>query len=360
MVRISPIKRLEIVQAFAKVGSVRSVAREYGVHRKTVCHWLEVYHNTGQLEVVRGGGRKLELGPDQLSRVVRHLEKPGATTKSACKYLYDSGLAPRIMHRSSISKLLGRARKQQQTDIVYTTQKPKKELSDQNKALRVEFALANRRRNWNKVLFTDRKRYCFKNPGVAVYPGQWVHKGQQIVAHCVNHADTYNLYCGMCKFGTTKTILVAGTTGHTNTFKTKQGTIAKNITQNEYENSVLPSLLIDGDKLFSENNVRSWVIQQDNDNAHANAEGIIKDSSAHASLLSSWPPNSPDLNPIENLWGVVDTQVKALGCKTFKEYMKQVDKALANVTTDILENFVDSMDNRLDLVIKSGGERIGY
>jgi hypothetical protein len=157
------------------------------------------------------------LGPDQLSRVVRHLEKPGATTNSACKYLYDSGLAPRIMHRSSISKLLGRARKQQQTDIVYTTQKPKKELSDQNKALRVEFALANRRRNWNKVLFTDRKRYCFKNPGVAVYPGQWVHKGQQIVAHCVNHADTYNLYCGMCRFGTTKTILVAVTTGHTHT-----------------------------------------------------------------------------------------------------------------------------------------------
>lgn len=53
MVRISPIKRLEIVQAFSKVGSVRSVARKYGVHRKTVCHWLEVYHNTGQLEVVR-------------------------------------------------------------------------------------------------------------------------------------------------------------------------------------------------------------------------------------------------------------------------------------------------------------------
>jgi len=360
MVSLTPVKKREIVQAYSKLGSLRSVAKECKVHRKTARHWVEVYQSTGQLEDVRGGGRKLELGPAQLSRVVSHLQNPGATTKSASNDLYESGLAPRVMDRSSISKLLRRGRQQQQTDMVYTRQKPVKELSEQNKALRVDFALANRNRNWNHVLFTDRKRFSFKNPGVAVYPGQWVHKGQRVHARYVNHPATYNLYCGMCRFGTTNAVLVAGTTGHTGTYKTKQGTVGKNITQDEYNKSVLPKLLTDGGNIFFGMKVRRWTFQQDNDHAHAMAENIINESKTQASLLLNWPPNSPDLNPIENLWSEVDNKVQAMGCTTFKQFIQEVDKALADVSTDTLKKLVDSMDERLDLVIRGGGEKIDF
>ena len=214
--------------------------------------------------------------------------------------------------------------------------------------------------NWKLVLFTDRKRFSFDHPKTAVHPGQWIHKGQKRESNRVNHAATYNLYCGMTVHGTTTPILVTGTTGHKTTFYTKGGKLAKNITDQEYSQKVLPSLLSDGSRIFCQNKVRRWVFQQDNDGAHSKAHAIIRDSKHPALLLPNWPSNSPDLNPIENLWSWANNQVQAQGCKTFQEYKNKVDAALANVPTRILVSLVASMPQRMKEVIRLGGDRTKY
>lgn len=41
---------------------------------------------------------------------------------------------------------------------------------------------------------------------------------------------------------------------------------------------------------------------------------------ASVNLLPNWPPNSPYLNPMENVWSWVQSQVDAKVCKTFEDF----------------------------------------
>jgi hypothetical protein len=76
--------------------------------------------------------------------------------------------------------------------------------------------------------------------------------------------------------------------------------------------------------------------------------------------MADWPPNSPDLNPIENLWSMVQAKVDALGCDNFSKFKHAVDTELKKTSKKELQSLVKSMPKRMDEVIKAGGDRINY
>ncbi len=75
-----------------------------------------------------------------------------------------------------------------------------------------------------------------------------------------------------------------------------------------------------------------------------------------------WPACSPDLNPIENLWGDMVTGVY----KNFQHYDNEFDlcvairKAWRNITNERCENIVHSMNNRCVQVLRRGGNKTSY
>ena len=37
-----------------------------------------------------------------------------------------------------------------------------------------------------------------------------------------------------------------------------------------------------------------------------------------------WPGNSPDLNPIENLWGIIKSRLRKMDCTTIRKLMEEI------------------------------------
>jgi hypothetical protein len=75
---------------------------------------------------------------------------------------------------------------------------------------------------------------------------------------------------------------------------------------------------------------------------------------------SEWPGNSPNLNPIENLWAILKQRVSAMpAATTLLELKNQLKKTWKELDPNLLENLVLSMPERMKSVIRLKGEYIG-
>ena len=73
-----------------------------------------------------------------------------------------------------------------------------------------------------------------------------------------------------------------------------------------------------------------------------------------------WPSNSPDLNPIENLWAIVKRNTELRMPSNLTELQQFMIEEWNAIPNNLLINLVNSMKNRCALTIKNNGERISY
>jgi hypothetical protein len=104
-----------------------------------------------------------------------------------------------------------------------------------------------------------------------------------------------------------------------------------------------------------------WIIQQHNAPAHSakeTKEEIVRLMGGEKSRVElDWPPMSPDLSWIENVWGLAERELakERQSIKTISELEKSVEKILKGIRIEVLENLVKSMPARLRKVIEGGG-----
>jgi hypothetical protein len=157
---------------------------------------------------------------------------------------------------------------------------------------------------------------------------------------------------------------VAGTSKQQSKYTNKKGQRSKNITAGEYQDVLKATLLPEGKRIFNAKGVAQWQLQQDNDPSHREGPVIIQEwSSSHSSsitVLGKWPPNSPDLNPIENVWAYVQGKVNSLGCKSFEEFKLAVLDQVKAVPLSMLNNLFNSMPKRMAKVIQLEGDKTKY
>lgn len=104
-----------------------------------------------------------------------------------------------------------------------------------------------------------------------------------------------------------------------------------------------------------------WHFQQDNDPKHKSKivsqyldELCVKDH------MIDWPPYSPDLNPIENLWANLKKRVEKHNCTNVLELEKAVKTEWAATDKDLCQKLVASMPKRIALLHELNGAPTGY
>ena len=74
----------------------------------------------------------------------------------------------------------------------------------------------------------------------------------------------------------------------------------------------------------------------------------------------NWPAQSPDLNPIENLWGEVERCLKGRKFKKPDELFAAVQAAWQNLPQSLITNLIESMPRRCKAVLEAKGAATKY
>ena len=362
---LSEKRKWDIVNDFEDTNDIAATARNLKWNKKTVSLWLQRYEATGGVVKKPSTGRPTLLSEAAAKEAVKSLLDGQYTgTHEVGRVLQSKGLVSEAPHRTTVARAAKKVAKLEGAPIRAVRGLPAKEINAPTKGKRMQFASRNLKRYWDRVMFTDRSKFHFSYPGVSVKPTKWVRKGEKSVAFKVNHAQVVNIYAGITKWGVTKCHIVAGTSKHKSTYLNKKGQGSKNITSSEYRDVLKHTLLPEGTRLFGGQGVGTWYLQQDNDPTHSVAAQEVKEWNARkgagVQLLPSWPPNSPDLSPIENFWGWVKAKMNKKGCKNFDEFQHELMAVMKLVPKRILTAYFKSMKSRLVETMQLEGGKTSY
>ncbi len=123
------------------------------------------------------------------------------------------------------------------------------------------------------------------------------------------------------------------------------------MTQERYANEIIS--IVEGRKKEVEQAGSQFLFQEDNDGSHGtrsdeNIARFRKDQ-MELEFIENWPPNSPDLNPIENVWRILKSRVKRHKCTTSEQLRKAIEQEWKKITLqEVNECILGSLKGKPD------------
>lgn len=190
---------------------------------------------------------------------------------------------------------------------------------------------------WSRILWTDESPFVLRWKGRQVV---WRRPAERFNPECmqgtIKHDKKINVWSCFCASGVGAFYRVRG------------------ILEKEQMCQILIHYGVPSGKRLLGNDLSSWYFQQENDPKHTShrVQNYIKNKKLQA---LEWPAQSPDLNPIENLWSILNFSTKDRAPQNEEELFEILEEAWDNVGTDLLEKLVESMPTRYQAVIDNNG-----
>ena len=195
---------------------------------------------------------------------------------------------------------------------------------------------------WNKFLFTDESKFnIFNCDGrVKVWRKPWQGLDSRYTAKTVKHNGGGVMVWGcMAGAGVGTMEFVDGIMNQYHYIEILKRNIVPSVTK----------LGIQADYIF----------QQDNDPKHTSHNALMYLAYNTPHYVRT-PPQSPDINPIEHLWDVLERRIRNRNI-TGKTMLKEVIlEEWAKIGPDVTGNLVGSMKRRLEEIIRQKGHATKY
>ena len=301
--------------------------------RQTVSSTLQRYFETGNFIDRERPGRPKLLSREHYVAIDNFMDKDNELTTPRLKEC----LLERFPDVTASERTIARAR--EELGWVHQTAKYAQLVREVNKSIRLEWVqkMIQESETFDDVIFTDESTFQVEYHARKAYRriGE-----PRILRQRPKHPAKIHVWAGISKRGATQIVL----------FKA-------NMTATRYTSildaSLVPfisSVYSDGHRLF-----------QDNDPKHTSrwAQWHFEEKG-----INWWPtpPESPDLNPIELVWGSMKEAIR----KVYKpRTLEQLEDSIKNywrthLTPEVCTNYIGHIQKVLPAVVAAGGQATGY
>lgn len=325
--KLIPLKiKCKIREEQAAGATVEQLMEKYDVSRRSVLRACSRGSKKPKLQ-----GRPRSMTSSEVRKLVTQARK--TPTKSATSIADMVGI-------SQSARTVQRELRRKNFRKIRVKKLPK--LSPSAIAKRLAFAkhhLENPDLSWTRVIFSDEKKWnlCGNDGYVSI----WKEETQEYTYdEDVRRRPGIMVWGAICANGTAFISL-----------------LQKKINATYYQDMLDKVVFDDNRGDLPEN----FVFQQDNAPAHVAATTRTFFDQRSIPVLD-WPPYSPDLNIIENIWGIISKKVYEGGksYNTCDELWESVSNHFLSISDEVIQNLFRSIPARLVRVIELGGKRTQY
>jgi len=337
---ISLVKRAQIFTLHQYTDkSQREIGRIAGVSQPSVCRIIQQGNSSDTLSPNRIGrsGRKSITTPQTVQMLITESEKDPRKTSHDLKRDLEMGGV--FISARTVRRRLVEAGRMARRPI------KKQLLTDAMKAKRLSWAQRFESwsvEDWRKVLFSDESHFLVQGQR-----SQYIRrtKGEPIreehIDQRVKHPQK-KMFWGCFSYGGVGSLVP----------------VEGMMRANQYADVIRKKVLKDMEEAFPNGD---GIFQHDLAPCHT-AKQIGKLLKEKSVRLLEWPGNSPDLNPIENLWSMVKFELRKRDCTTQDKLVNAViDTWFGSQTIeDNCKRLVDSMPKRVNQVVLNKGGHTKY
>lgn len=331
--RVPTVQRAAVV-VLHKQGRTRAeIGHQAGVSQPTVRRILARYEETKDVGDARRSGRPRETdeATDINMAVVARVE-PHQSTPKQVKRKLDLDVSPRtVRRRLDEAGTFGRVEREEHT------------LDEEDLRRRLAFAHGYEhwtKEDWEQVIISDEKHFTLGQHGQ-----QWVQRPpgeayNPLYTHTENEQPSLVTIWGC---------FAAQEIGQAEIF---EGDLNSKLYGRILEGNLKPTYK----KFFPKG---QWYFLQDNDPSHTSN---VAKSWFHCNGVTvlDFPPWSPDLNPIENVWPVLQKAVDEHNATNEAELEAAIQAEWEALSADFLAKLAHSMPKRLAEVIAHNGHKTHY
>src|SRR5271170_3585617 len=335
---ITEVKKQEVIKMLNDGLSERAIVATTGLGKGTVSR---IAQSLSPSSAKIKGGRPALLTVHQktfcVHKITRVRKGNAIQVKSSLEEELGVKASPSTVHRALKEAGLG------------AIEKPKKPLlSEANRRKRLAFAKRHQHwtiDDWRRVVWSEEtkiNRFCSDGRKWA-----WIRDGEQIQAKHVKLTAKHgggNIKVWSC-------ITYDGVGCLTYIENTMDSVLYRDILKDELTKTLEDYHLNHGNTIF----------QHDNDTKHTSKQ-VREWLSEQKFATMVWPPQSPDLNPIEHMWAWLKGRLNEYEAapKGMNELFDRVGKTWYDFTKEECRRVIDTMPERCQAVIKAKGRWTDY
>lgn len=292
--------RNRIISEYTNGLSQKDISAKYGIHKSTISRTISRFKNTGSAVVVHRGGRKPKTSPRQDALIIRNIKK-------------NPFISSRRLVETLNLPITGRAVRYRAVRAGLMSRRPAKKplISKKNMNKRLKFAIDHVNwsvKKWNNILFSDESKFNIIGSD-----------GMQTVRRPTgNRLDCR--YCHKTVKHGGGNIMVWGCFSYNGVGPLH---LIEGIMNAQGYKTILNDIMLPH---AEEKMPLRWTFQQDNDPKHT-ARATKQWFMDQKVDVMCWPAQSPDLNPIENLWDIVDRHIDRERVRNSHQLFEQARRA---------------------------------